>query len=392
MIPSDIRDCAALLDALLSEGIDAARARETATLPTALAGKRDVVLFGSGNLGRKLLPTLQAHGLNVVAYADNARQKWGTSVEGVPVLSPADAAARFGQGAAFIVTIWAPLHSFPATRAMLAQLGASIVLPFPVVFWAYPEALPHYQFERPSWILAQADAIRAAYRLFEHDEISRRQFLGHLQWRLTLDYDALPTASPADQYIVDNVIPAHDDLVFVDGGAFDGDTLRRILDSRFGNFRHYFAFEPDPDNFIRLENCWRSLPEHVRQRVELRREALFSAEGTTRFDAAAATRAMIAADGGVEVATAALDRLLDGKRQNFIKLDLEGAELDALEGGKHHIATASPDLAVCIYHRPEDLWHLPLWIARTNPSYSFHLRTHDEAGLEIVCYATVRQP
>lgn len=391
MIPSGIQDCTNLLDTLLSVSVDEARVREANELRRSLAGRTDIVLFGSGNLGRKLLPILQQHGLNVVAFADSSEQKWETFVEGVPVISPSAAAAKFGKTAGFVVTIWAPAHSFRSTRSRLEQLGCDIVLPFALVFWAYPEALPHYQFEQPSKLLAQADSIRKAYAFFAHDVVSVRHYLGHLAWRLTMNYDALPDVSPSDQYVVDNLIPAHDDIVFIDGGAFDGDTVRRILDSRFNNFRCYLAFEPDPCNFKRLHDFWLSLPEALQQRIELRQEALFSREGVVRFDAAAATRAMISAEGGVEVAAATIDGLVSVGQHSFIKLDLEGAELDALKGGESSIAKDSPDLAVCVYHHPADLWSLPLWIAQTNASYRFYLRSHDEDGLETVCYATARQ-
>src|SRR5688572_2460843 len=95
-----------MVEALLSEDIGAARAREQSSfdrLAGSSAGR--VVLYGAGGLGRRCLRSIR-HDVEVMAFADGNPKLWGTTVEDLPVLPPEDAAQRFGKTAAFIVTIW----------------------------------------------------------------------------------------------------------------------------------------------------------------------------------------------------------------------------------------------------------------------------------------------
>ena len=60
----------------------------------------------------------------------------------------------------------------------------------------------------------------------------------------------------------------------------------------------------------------------------------------------------------------------------FVKMDIEGAEMDALQGMQRMIAQYKPKLAVCVYHKPEDLWEIPLYIHKLVPGYRLILRQH----------------
>ncbi len=71
----------------------------------------------------------------------------------------------------------------------------------------------------------------------------------------------------------------------------------------------------------------------------------------------------------------------------YLKFDVEGAEWEALKGSEQLIARARPLMAVSVYHHPDDLWQLPLWVAARDPGYRFYLRTQGEDGTEIICYS-----
>ena len=78
------------------------------------------------------------------------------------------------------------------------------------------------------------------------------------------------------------------------------------------------------------------------------------------------------------------------EKVSFIKMDIEGAELDALEGGRKIIGSYLPKLAICIYHKPEDLWKIPLFIKNNWNDYKIYIRHHTELMTETVCYAVRR--
>ncbi|MFI5246497.1 MAG: nucleoside-diphosphate sugar epimerase/dehydratase, partial [Gemmatimonadales bacterium] len=79
----------------------------------------DIVLFGAGGLGRKVAAGLRANGVEPLAFADNSVARQGTTIDGLRVLSPEDAAREFGEHAIFVVTIWGAnsTHRFAHSRA-----------------------------------------------------------------------------------------------------------------------------------------------------------------------------------------------------------------------------------------------------------------------------------
>src|SRR5262245_10908415 len=86
------------------------------------------VLFGAGNLGKKSARCLTTIGIRPLAFTDNDPGKWGTSLEDVPVLSPTDAAAKYGRDAAFFITMWNTKSRFGETAQKLSDLGCNSVL------------------------------------------------------------------------------------------------------------------------------------------------------------------------------------------------------------------------------------------------------------------------
>ena len=74
-------------------------------------------------------------------------------------------------------------------------------------------------------------------------------------------------------------------------------------------------------------------------------------------------------------------------KPTFLKFDIEGAELDALKGAINVIKDMTPTIAICIYHKPQDIFEIPLWINKVNSNYNFYVRTHGSDGFEFVLYA-----
>ncbi|WP_337484935.1 FkbM family methyltransferase, partial [Porcipelethomonas sp.] len=69
-----------------------------------------------------------------------------------------------------------------------------------------------------------------------------------------------------------------------------------------------------------------------------------------------------------------VDNMLDGKEATLIKMDVEGAEREALWGACQTISKYSPRLMVALYHRNEDIFELPLLVHKLNPKYKLYIR------------------
>jgi hypothetical protein len=83
----------------------------------------------------------------------------------------------------------------------------------------------------------------------------------------------------------------------------------------------------------------------------------------------------------------AIDDVLHGFKPTFIKMDIEGAEVEALKGAENTIKAYLPQLAICVYHRLSDIWEIPLLIKSFYEGYKFYLRSYNFMGLETVLYA-----
>jgi FkbM family methyltransferase len=380
----------AQLDELLGEDTASILDREATTFDK-LAGplKESLVLFGAGNLGRKTLAGLRQLGQEPRAFADNNPLLWNTTVEGIPVLSPEEAARQFGQTAAFVLTVTRARQGEQQAdrRRQLLQLNCRTVIPFGYLFWKHPDLfLPHFYLVAPHEVIQHADELRRLFYLWA-DEASRREFLAHLRFRLHLDYDGLPFPYKDQQYFPAELYPLLPNEVFVDCGAYDGDSLRKFVERQGPAFGQFVAFEPDPANFSKLQAYVDSLPQAIREKVVVRQAAVGACgSAKVHFAATGGVDARVADSGELEIDCLCLDEALANDTPTLIKMDIEGFELEALAGSRQVIARAHPILAICAYHLPNHLWQVPLYLSNLSDNYRLFLRPHDEEGLT-VCYA-----
>jgi FkbM family methyltransferase len=377
------------LDGLLREPIDSVIKREQTTFDELAAPfGRSLVLFGAGGLGRKTLAGLRQVGIEPLAFADNNASLWGREVDGVPVQSPQAAAEQFGDRAAFVVTIWRGegTDRMPERQQQLRDFGCAKVIPFGSLFWKYPDVfLPHYACDLPHKVYEQADGVRGAFSLWA-DTSSLREYLAQLRWRMLLDFEGLGLPVTHETYFPDDLVGGLSDEVFVDCGAFDGDTIARFLHRRGSLFRQILAFEPDPANFRALQQYAAALPPAIQVRVAAHQLAVGARRDKVRFSATG-TEAAAVGSGTLEVESAALDEVLGDCRPTYIKMDIEGSELDAIMGARHSIERSLPVLAICVYHCQDHLWRIPLLIHSFSDQYRFFLRPHLLEGWDLVCYA-----
>lgn len=378
---------AAELDALLARGVDEVLAEQRSYWRRAVAANpASVVLFGAGRLGRRTLAGMRKAGLaDPLAFADNSRQLHGTLMDGIPVRSPEEAVLRHAE-AAFVVAT----YNTSRPRAQLAALGVR-ALPYAWLFAAHPGAfLPHLCLDHPARILEAADAVRQGFALM-NGSASREAYLRQVRWRLFLDFDRVIAPQTPElrdsEYFPDDIYDYHEREVLVDCGAFDGDTVRRFLGKRGDAFARVHACEPDAGNRQRFAGWASTLAPSVRERIRLEPVAIDAKAGTARFASTGTAGSAIDDAGRDEVTVTTIDALTAGQPPTLIKMDVEGAELNALEGARRSITESTPVLAICVYHAADHLWKVPLAIASMSSRYRFYLRAHAEDCWDVSCYA-----
>ncbi len=175
--------------------------------------------------------------------------------------------------------------------------------------------------------------------------------------------------------------------VFIDVGMFNGKTS--ILFNKWcnGRYKHIFGFEPDLEIREKLDNNIRVLKDLTVYPVGLgdkRKRVGFVhlPTGSSRIK-----ENVIGDDSKSYVELDTLDSILPKDTiPTFIKMDIEGAELKAIDGARKQIEKNKPKLAISIYHKPEDIWEIPLKILEINDSYTFYLRHYSFEANETVLY------
>ncbi|MGH9582040.1 MAG: FkbM family methyltransferase, partial [Bryobacteraceae bacterium] len=307
--------CSNVLEDLLSEPIVSTIERENTEFDR-LAGRftETLVLFGAGNLGRLIRTKLHSLGIDPLAFTDNNPALWGRSVEGLPVLRPAEAAARFGSSAAFIVAIWGvgSKDRMEARISQLRELGCRKIVSFPALFWKYPKLfLPYHVIDQPRKVRQEAAAVNAACKLWE-DDLSRREYIAQVNWRLYGDFDSMIDPVPETIYFPEDLVSLGPREVFVDCGAFNGDTIANFLHATNSAFEKIFAFEPDPSNFAELQSSIAMLSRSEKGRIIAEQKAVGASTCKVRFAALGADGSAIDAKGEIEVECVPLDQALAG--------------------------------------------------------------------------------
>lgn len=377
------------LGQLLDEEFGHAQLRAETSYDLAAGGRENIILFGAGRFGRLVNRKLRELHIQPIAFADNNPSLWGNKIDGVRVISPKEAAALQGQRAVFVVCIWSgEAHDRMADRVrQLESLGCEAVIPFGFLFWKHDKAfLPHYCVDLPQKVLLQKNRIRAAMQLWSED-YSREEFVAQVEFRTSINLDLINRTASGKHYFPPDLFSLGEDEVFVDCGAFDGDTIADFIEETRGRFQRILAFEPDLVTYPHLQERIEQFGYDIRGKIQISQEAVGRKPGTISFEA---TGTMLSAvgSGSSVVSVAELDSALASFDPTFIKFDVEGFEPEALMGASRLLSRTRPILAVSAYHEQSHLWSIPLLLSSLLPErYEFFLRPHGSESWDLVCYA-----
>lgn len=175
----------------------------------------------------------------------------------------------------------------------------------------------------------------------------------------------------------------------IDCGAFDGDSIHNFVDV-FPDYKNIIALEPDTSNLEKLRE--RQKREDIRNLTVINK-GLGSQVGVCHFKANGESNSFLDDDGGVEVQITTLDDISKGLTGRlFVKMDIEGSEMNALHGAEKLIYEKHPAIAICVYHREDDLIEIPKFIHKTvgEGVYDYYLGFHGLDLAELVFYAVPR--
>lgn len=218
-----------------------------------------------------------------------------------------------------------------------------------------------------AYCLENGSKIQAVYDMLA-DEKSRQTYADVLNFKISGKIDYLNNCTSPKEEVYGNIIPLGNDEVFADLGAYNGDTAAEFLAACGNNFRHLYAFEPNPKNFRKLT---KNLPDS--DKITLYNAAAGRENGTLKISANEGRMSRENGSGKtVEIPVLVVDNAV-GEDVTVLKLDVEGGEREALEGARRHIENGAKILC-SLYHRNEDMFDLPLLIKSINPELKFYVR------------------
>jgi FkbM family methyltransferase len=267
----------------------------------------------------------------------------------------------------------------PIQRSLFAAGFVRVLTPIDL-YDAFPDLPFHYWLAPRRFYLPFASELERLVGLMA-DAFSKELLGAVLKFRLGGDYSCLPEPSLNDQYHPSNLHRWPECLRFIDCGAFTGDTIQQLEIAGY-SFDAIAAFEPDLENF-------RALAHNTAQLESAICFPCGVAEHAKRigFTEGMGGGSHINSAASMQITCVSLDESLPGFRPNLIKMDVEGAELDALKGALDTVAKWRPALAISLYHHPEHLWRIPFLIDEWNLGYRFHIRAHAHSSFDLVLYA-----
>ena len=345
-----------------------------------------VWIFGAGQFGQDLCFALKSEGYCVAGFVETKSNL--KSVQGVQVINWMEWASKF-RTAPICIGIFNRNTPLDQLEKLAQQHGASdVYLPWDL----YPlfKRLLGWRFwlSEPELITTHFDDLAKVIDILS-DDCSKRCLLDIAKFRLGLNLSYASFRHPENQYFNQLTISSKrgKKFLYVDGGAYTGDTFLELCN--LVDVNESYLFEPDSDNFANLVVNTRSsnnrvncLPLGLSNGYEILSFSEGNGEGASIQDA-----------GTSHIAVVALDELINNQiLVDLIKLDVEGAELKALHGAKQLIRRSRPTLAISLYHRPQDLWELPLFLSSICEDYQFYIRQHYANSFDSVLYAIPQEP
>ena len=338
------------------------------------------VCYGAGGKGRQVSAMLQSAGVPVLGFIDREPRE---AICGIPVYGLQDSmvAECAAAGRVAVVSVFNHLVSAYPIRESLANAGFQRIVGFGELRQAIPVPDTYWLAEIQQMLPNIDDTEWLRGRLA--DDASRKLFSACLDARAAADVTLLPPPSAGDQYYPEDIpLPRHN-VHFVDVGAYHGETIAGLVAAGF-ELSEVTAFEPDHGNFTRLVHAARGLSNGVR--TYLYPCGLSDSQRFVRFDPRGEASDLGANIGEETAMLVALDQVMPAGSPTYVKFDIEGGEAAALEGARATIRRSRPALAVAVYHRPADLWHLPRMIDDLLPDSRFFLRLHGHHGFDLVLY------
>ncbi len=333
-----------------------------------------IVMYGAGSYARDVTSFLDSHNVTIDEYCidESYLSPEQQAFDGTPLSSIESA---YQKHAHFNVVIG--FNDYVKARATLGRLSDNADVYF-------IDAPNQYGFFDHQYIQDNVESFEETFGWLA-DEKSKEIFTAFINAKISGDPSGLYKLTDFNQYFGEPT-KLSDREYFVDCGGFDGDTVFSFVKNVNSTYGHIYTFEPDVANYEKLVTAVKS---KGLQNIDTINAGCWSSATTLRFSSNANMAVIVSgeADADFSVPVTTIDETVGDDPITFIKMDIEGAEYEALQGAARTITKNLPTLAICAYHKPDDLIVLPQYIKQLSSDYTLYLRHHQYMSWEMVLYA-----
>lgn len=318
---------------------------------------KPIVLYGTGNAAERIIDQLNAGDIKISGiFASNGFVR-DRSFAGFKVMSYEDCKTQFGD---MIVLVCFGSH-LPEVIDNIKFIDSEQELYMPDLPVVGDGLFTEKFFAEHKEDITQLSSLLA-------DDESRRVLSELITYRLTGRINHLLACESSDEENI-KLLGLGADEIYMDLGAYTGDTVAQFLSFTSGKYSKIYAVEPEERNFRKLFENTKEL-----QNIQLINAAVGDVPGEIMFTHGVGRGGALGKGKTRPVTQESVDHILQGNPISYIKIDVEGGELEALEGARESISKYKPKLLVAAYHRIDDYWSIPKKLLEINPDYKFYLR------------------
>ncbi len=341
--------------------------------------QKPLILFGAGSAAKQILNILESKDINIDCIIDSSERKWGTHLSNKPVVDYDSMRFKYNE----YDILLADSYLFQKQQWLTEQGEKNniFLLEGLVISSKATKISNQYYTEKKELFLETYNMLT--------DQQSRDNFITTMKRNLTGNLEYVRNMGISLPQYFQPELHLSDKEVFVDCGAYSGDTVESFISVCTG-YNKIFSIEADLENFKQLE---KNVNDLALKNVYPINTALYSEETVLRFFSNGTVESRIinenenTCNSTFDVVAKKLDNVLSDEKVSFIKMDIEGGELAALKGAECLIKANRPKLAICVYHRYDDLITIPQYIKSLIPDYKFYLRLHALTCHDVVLYA-----
>lgn len=347
---------------------------------------KNVCVFGLGTYFNEAFSSQDMKKkFHVNLLSDNDPDKWGKTFESIKYIPPYELTNY--ESLVVIIMLGNPVP----VEKQLKDLGIQFIYHVNLML----DEIMNIPRSR-GWFMKEIDDIKKVYSLF-HDDRSKKIYVNGLCNRIAPAFSELTWEElfcDEEQYFYQEYFKFHSNETFVDCGSYTGDTILKFCDI-VKKYKEIWGFELDKDNFDQMVSNLKNIDGSIHLHncgVWNENCVLDYGHGSSTNEPSSGIslyKTEPSANNLIQQAQVKrLDDVLKSRNVTYIKMDVEGAEMNALLGAEHIIRTQRPRLSVCVYHKVSDFWQIPLLLNKFNHEYKFVLRHYSKTSCEeTVLYA-----